>query len=145
MQDSKRVTDIKNKLLDSMGEGGCGTIWQNSIKTFMLPYVKYLTSSRLMLKTGHSKLVHWDDPEGWDWEGGGRGGSRWGEHKYTHGRFVLMYGKNHHNIVNWLINKREKVLKISICITIEQKYFLSNKHSAFLSEKKKYLLMSAMC
>ena len=26
-----------------------------------------------MHETGHSKLVHWDDPEGWDGEGGGRG------------------------------------------------------------------------
>ena len=23
-------------------------------------------------------LVHWDDPEGWYGDGGGRGGSRWG-------------------------------------------------------------------
>ena len=27
-----------------------------------------------------SELVHWDDPEGWDGEGGGRGGSGWGTH-----------------------------------------------------------------
>ena len=26
-----------------------------------------------MHKTGCSGLVHWDDPEGWDGEGGGRG------------------------------------------------------------------------
>ena len=25
-------------------------------------------------------LVHWDDPEGWDGEGGGKGGSGWGTH-----------------------------------------------------------------
>ena len=24
--------------------------------------------------------MHWDDPEGWCWEGGGRGGSGWGTH-----------------------------------------------------------------
>ena len=24
-------------------------------------------------ETGHSKLVYWDNPEGWDGEGGGRG------------------------------------------------------------------------
>ena len=29
--------------------------------------------SSLMHETGHSKLVHWDNPEGWDGEGGGRG------------------------------------------------------------------------
>ena len=33
--------------------------------------------------TGHSGLVHWDDPEGWDGEGGGRGVQD-GEHMYTH-------------------------------------------------------------
>ena len=29
-------------------------------------------------------LVHWDDPEGWDEEGGGKGDQD-GEHMYTHG------------------------------------------------------------
>ena len=24
--------------------------------------------------------MHWEDPEGWDGEGGGRGGSGWGTH-----------------------------------------------------------------
>ena len=37
-------------------------------------------------------LVHWDDPEGWYEEGGGRGVQD-GEHMYTHGGFMLMYGK----------------------------------------------------
>ena len=31
-----------------------------------------------MHETGHSKPVHWDDPEGSDEEGGGRGGLGWG-------------------------------------------------------------------
>ena len=39
-----------------------------------------------------SGLVHWDDPEGWDGEGGGRGFQD-GEHMYTHGGFKSMYGK----------------------------------------------------
>jgi len=29
-----------------------------------------------MHETGHSKLVHWDDPERWHGDGGGRGGPR---------------------------------------------------------------------
>jgi len=37
-------------------------------------------------------LVHWDDPEGWYSEGGGRGVQDW-EHVYTCGRFVLMFGQ----------------------------------------------------
>ena len=38
-------------------------------------------------------LVHWDDPEGWYGEAGGRGGSGW-EHVYTRGGFMLMCGKS---------------------------------------------------
>ena len=37
-------------------------------------------------------LVHWDDPEGWYTEGGGRGVQD-GEHVYPCGGFMLMYGK----------------------------------------------------
>ena len=37
-------------------------------------------------------LSHWDDPEGWYGEGGGRGVQDW-EHVYTRGGFMLMYGK----------------------------------------------------
>ena len=36
----------------------------------------------LMHETGHSKPVNWDDPEGWDGEGGGRGVQD-GEHMNT--------------------------------------------------------------
>ena len=33
-------TDIKNWLLDSVGEGEFGMIWVNSTETYILPYVK---------------------------------------------------------------------------------------------------------
>ena len=42
--------------------------------------------------TGSLGLVHWDDPEGWYGEGGGRGVQD-GEHVYTHGGFMLMCGR----------------------------------------------------
>ena len=45
-----------------------------------------------MHETECLELVHWDDPEGWDEEGGGRGVQD-GEHMYTHGRSMSMYGK----------------------------------------------------
>ena len=32
-----------------------------------------MTSASLMHETGHSKPVHWDNPEGWDGEGGSSG------------------------------------------------------------------------
>ena len=37
-----------------------------------------------MHETGCSRLVHWDDHEGWDGEGGGREVQD-GEHRYIHG------------------------------------------------------------
>ena len=43
-------------------------------------------------KAGCLGLVHWDDPEGWDREGGERGVQD-GEHVYIRGGFMLMYGK----------------------------------------------------
>ena len=63
-----------------------------------------------MHETGCPGLVYWDDPEGWDGEGGERGVQD-GEHMYTHGCFMSMYGKNHHNIVNQppiKINKKKR-------------------------------------
>ena len=46
-----------------------------------------------MQDTGSLGLVHGDDTEGWYGEGGGRGGGQDGEHMYTHGGYMLMYGK----------------------------------------------------
>ena len=69
----------KNRLLDSVREGESGMIWENSIETCILPYVKQIASPGLMHETGHSGPVHWEDPEGWDGEGGGRG-DKDGEH-----------------------------------------------------------------
>ena len=40
MQGSKRDTAVKNRLLDSVGEDEGGMIWENSIETYMLVYVK---------------------------------------------------------------------------------------------------------
>ena len=40
MRDSKRDTDVKNRLLDSVGEAEGGMIWENSIETYILSYVK---------------------------------------------------------------------------------------------------------
>ena len=48
--------------------------------------------SRFMHETGCLGLVHWDDPEGWDGEGGGREVQD-GEHIYTCDGSMPMYGK----------------------------------------------------
>ena len=73
-----------NSLLDSVGEGKGRMIWENGIETCILSYLKWITSLGLMHDTRCSGLVHWDDPEGWDEERGGRGVQD-GEHMYTHG------------------------------------------------------------
>jgi len=78
--------------LDSVGDGKGGMIWESGIETCILSYVKWITSPVSMHGTGCLGLVHWDDPEGWDGEGGGRGVQD-GEHLYTHDRFKSMYGK----------------------------------------------------
>ena len=46
---------------------------ENSIETCILSYVEQIASPGSMHETGCSRLVHWDDPEGWDGKGGGRG------------------------------------------------------------------------
>ena len=51
-----------------------------------------------MHEAGHPKLVLWHNPEGGGGEGGGKGVQD-GGHMYTRDWFMLMYSKNHHNIV----------------------------------------------
>ena len=67
-------------------------IWESGIETCKLLHVKRIATPRSMDETRCLGLVHWDDPEGWDGEGCGRG-IQDGEHMYTHGRFMSMYGK----------------------------------------------------
>ena len=78
--------------MDSVGEGEGGIIWENGTETCIISYMILIASPGLMQNTGCLGLVHWDDPEGWYREGGGRG-VKDGEHMYNCGRFMLMYGK----------------------------------------------------
>ena len=73
--------------MDSVGEGEGGKIWENGIETCKISCMKHS-----MQDTGYLGLVPWDDPEGWYGEGGGRRVQD-GEHMYTCGGFMLMYGK----------------------------------------------------
>ena len=43
------------------------------METCIISYKKRITSPGSMQDTGCLGLVHWDDPEGWYGEGGGRG------------------------------------------------------------------------
>ena len=67
-------------------------IWENGTETCIISYMKQIASPGSMQDTRCLGLVHWDDPEGWYMEEGGR----WvqdRENVYTRGRFMLMYGK----------------------------------------------------
>jgi len=75
-----------------VGEGEGEMIWENGIETCILSYVERIASPCSMHDTEFLGLVHWDDPEGWYGEGGGRGVQD-GEHMYLCGRFMSMYGK----------------------------------------------------
>ena len=75
-----------------MGEGEGGMIWENGIEIHIISYMEQVASPGSMHDTGCLGLVHWDDPEGWYGEGGGRRVQD-GEHKYTCGRFISMFGK----------------------------------------------------
>ena len=98
MQDSNRDTDVRNRLLNYVGEGEGGTIWENSTETCILLYVKQMTSASSVHEAGHSKLVLWDKPEGWGGEGGWRGVQDGGTHVHPWMIHVDVW-QNHHNIV----------------------------------------------
>ena len=75
-----------------MGEGEGGMIWENGIEICIISYMKQVASPGSMHDTGCLGLVHWDDPERWYGEGGGRRVQD-GECMYTCDRFILIYGK----------------------------------------------------
>ena len=75
-------------VFSTLGEGEGGMVWEKGI----ISYVKWITSPGSMHDTGCLGLVHWDDPEGWHKEEGGRGVQD-GDHMYSPGGFMSMYGK----------------------------------------------------
>ena len=96
MNDAKFLNKIlANQIqlyINSVEEEEGGMIWENSTETRILSSVKQITRTGSIHETGCSGLVHWDNPEGWDEEGGGKGVQD-GEHMHTHGWFMSMYGK----------------------------------------------------
>ena len=77
--------------MEFVGEGEAGMIWENVNDTCIL-YVKQIASPSSMHDTGCLGLVHWDNPEGWYGEGGGRR-VRDGEYMYARGGFIMMCGR----------------------------------------------------
>ena len=76
----------KSDLFQFCDEGERGE-WKSWLKT-----QHSVASPGSMHDTGCLGLVHWDDPEGWNGEGGGRRVQD-GEHMYTCGGFILIFGK----------------------------------------------------
>ena len=77
-------------LMDSVGEGEGGKIWEKGIETCIVSCMKRVASPGSMHDTGYLGLVHWDDPQGRVW--GGRRVQD-GEHRYTCGGFISIFGK----------------------------------------------------
>ena len=75
-----------------MGEGEGEMIWENGIEICIISYTKRVASLGSMHDTGCLGLVHWDDPEGWYGERGGRRVQD-GEHTYACGGFISIYGR----------------------------------------------------
>ena len=87
----------------SQSFGLCGRVrgWDDLgvwLETCIISYMKRVTSPGSMHDTGCLGLVHWDDPEGWYGEGGERRVQD-GEHMYTCGGCMLIYGKT--NTILW--------------------------------------------
>ena len=72
MQNRKRDTDEQNRPLDSVGEGEGGMFWENTSETSILSRVETDHQPRLDAWDKCTGLVHREDPERWDGEGGGR-------------------------------------------------------------------------
>ena len=83
--------------MDSVGEGEGGKICENGIETCKISCKKRVASPGSIHDTGCLGLVHWDDPEGWYGEGGGRRVQD-GEHMY----------------INFFFNKKKSPSKHSI-------------------------------
>ena len=84
MQNRKRVTDVQNRISDSVGEGEGGMFQENSIETCILSRVKQITSLGWMHETsartwctGKTQRDRVEKEVG--------GGIRMGKYMYIHG------------------------------------------------------------
>ena len=93
-----------------MVDGEGGTNWKSSMETYTLPYVKLDSQWEFAVWCRELKPAALWQTKGVVWSGRWEGGLRGSGHVYTYGWFILMYGRNQHNIVkqlssNWKINK----------------------------------------
>ena len=94
----------------SYGLCGRGRGWEDLgewHETCRISCMKRVTSPGSMHDTGCLGLVHWDDPEGWNGEGGGRRVQD-GERMYTCGGFILIFGKSNTVMLSLKIKLKKK-------------------------------------
>ena len=102
--------------------------WERNTEAYTLTYVKQM-SLDLLCDAGSSDPVLGDNLEGWDGVRGGWGSKGRGHMGYTYGWFMLMNGRNQHNIVIILqlkINLKKKPLA--------QDHFYSSTWISFCSD-----------
>ena len=105
MWDSKRDTDVQNSLLDSVGEGEGGMIWENGIGTNNIIY-ETSRQSRFDARYWMLGAGALGRPRGMVPGGRRTGGSGWGTHVYLWQIHVDIW-QNRYNIVK-LKNKIKK-------------------------------------
>ena len=97
LQGSNGDADIQNRLMNTVGEGEGGTNWGSVIETYII------ICGNLLHDTGSSNPVLCDNLEGWNVVGGGKEVQQEGDIcMYTCGLFILIYGRNQHNIIKQL-------------------------------------------
>ena len=93
----KALTPILLKIFQKIAEEGKlpNSFYEATITLIPKPKMTHTHKTNYtgsMHDTGCLGLVHWDDPEGWNGEGRGRR-IQDGEHMYTCGGFILIFGK----------------------------------------------------
>ena len=73
--------------------------WESSIDIYTLPCVKQIASGKLLCNRELSSVLC--DDHGVEW-GGGEADSGGRRYMHTYGWFMLLYGRNQHNIVKQL-------------------------------------------
>ena len=81
----------KNRAILTWERARVGWFGRMALKR-IISYMKWVANPGSMHDTECLGLVHWDDPDGWYGEGGGRRDQD-GEHMYTCGGFMLIYDK----------------------------------------------------
>ena len=81
----QRDTDVSNSLLDSVGEGERGMVWENGIETCKISYVKWIASPGSL----HDRVLR-AGALGGRWEGG----SGWGTHVHPYQIHVNVWQNN---------------------------------------------------